>query len=94
MEAYPAGIAAQLRPMIVQFRTERLGNGVVQRAVVAALADGLPRSVREVANSVQEQLDRAVSIHSVNWCLSTGSRKEPFRFERVGRGAYRLKAPS
>jgi hypothetical protein len=88
LEAYPAGIPAQPRVVIVQSRTKRLGNGVVQRAVAAALADGQPRSVREVADSVQEQLDRAVSIHSVNWCLSTGTLATLPAFQRVAPGRY------
>jgi hypothetical protein len=69
----------------------RLGNAVVMRAVLAVLRDGRSRSVRDVSAAVEKSLGRQVSIHSINWCLSTGSRKDPLRFERVARGVYRLR---
>jgi hypothetical protein len=69
----------------------RAGNAFVLRAVVAVLRDGQPRSVREVRAAIEQALGEPVSIHSVNWCLSTGSRKHPLRFERVARGVYRIR---
>jgi hypothetical protein len=89
--AFPEGVPERALTTSVSVAAKRVGNAVVLRAVLAALRDGEPRSVREVGAVVEKLLGRTVSIHSVNWCLSTGSRKEPLRFEGVARGVYRLR---
>jgi len=63
LDAYPASIPGVERRIIAHPSTERLGNGIVQRAVIAVLVDGRPGSVRKVAAAVQELLDRPISIH-------------------------------
>jgi hypothetical protein len=89
LDAYPAGISAQARPMIAQSRTRRLGNGVIQRALVKALtAAGRPMGVAEAQMAVEALLDHNVSRDSVNSCLSTGARGLPPSFQRVGPGRY------
>ena len=57
-------------------KPRRLGNGVVQRAVLAIMQDGGSRFVREVHVAVEKRLCQSVSVHSVNWCLSAGAKKE------------------
>lgn len=70
----------------------RLGNGVVQAAVVKVLAAAdRPMRMAEVRTAVDALLGRPVSKDSINWCLSTGARGKEPRFERVGRGCYRLR---
>jgi hypothetical protein len=71
--------------------TKRLGNGVVQRALVTALAvsDG-PMGVCEAQAAVEALLGHCVSRDSVNSCLSTGARGVRPRFERVAPGRYQL----
>jgi hypothetical protein len=71
--------------------TKRLGNGVVQRALMKALAasDG-SMGVREARAGVETLLGRSVSRDSVNSCLSTGARGVRPGFERVSSGRYRL----
>jgi hypothetical protein len=73
---------------------KRLGNGVIQRAVITALeeADGA-MDVGEAHAAVEVLLRRTVSRDSVISCLSTGARAARCRFERVARGRYQL-APS
>ncbi len=70
----------------------RLGNGVVQRAVVKALASAqCPLTVLEVQAAVVELLGHPVSKGSINYCLSTGVLGHKPRFERVARGCYRVR---
>jgi hypothetical protein len=72
--------------------TGRLGNGVVQRAVVKVLASAQrPLTVLEVRAAVVDLLGRPVSKGSINCCLSTGALGDEPRFERVARGRYRLR---
>ena len=69
----------------------RLGNGVVQRAVVKVLASAQrPLTVLEVQAAVVDLLGHPVSKGSINYCLSTGTLGDEPRFERVSRGCYRL----
>jgi hypothetical protein len=89
LEAVPAG-PAQPRPLIVRPRATRLGNGVVQRAIVNILADGQPMRLRDIRAAAESLLGERVSIESVSWCLRTGSRKHSPRFRRVARGYYQL----
>lgn len=67
LEISPREVSSQ--SLIERTEPTRLGNGVVLRAVLTILADGRPRSVREVRSAVEKHLGRPVSIHSVNWCL-------------------------
>ncbi len=70
----------------------KLGNGVVQAAVVKVLAAaGRPMRLSEVRTAVDVLLGRPVSKDSINWCLATGARAKEPRFERVGRGCYQLR---
>jgi hypothetical protein len=72
-------------------KTERLGNGVVQRAVIRVLA-GADRalSVADLQGGVEERLERPVSKDSVRSCLSSGARGADPSFERTAPGCYRL----
>jgi hypothetical protein len=74
----------------------RLGNGVVQRAVVKALvAADQPMRLAEVHLAVEGLgHTHTVSKDSINWCLSTGARGKEPRFERVARGCYWLMRPT
>jgi hypothetical protein len=71
--------------------TSRLGNGVVQRAVVKVLAsaDGPMRGV-DIHLAVEHLLGHPVSKNSVSWCLAAGARTCTRRFMRRGRGRYCL----
>jgi hypothetical protein len=72
----------------------KLGNGVVQAAVVKALARAdHPMRLAEVRTAVDALLGHPVSKDSINWCLSTGVRGKEPRFERVACGSYRLRRP-
>ncbi len=74
-----------------QLETGRLGNGVVQRAVVKVLAAAQrPMRVLEVHGAVEGLLGHPVSKDSVSWCLAAGVRGMAPRFERVARGRYVL----
>ena len=72
-------------------KAKRLGNGVVQRALIKALAvAGRPMGVCEAQTAVEALLGHGVSRDSVNSCLSTGARGARPRFRRVASGRYRL----
>lgn len=92
--AFPEGVPERDHRTVGGVAAKRVGNGVVLRAVLAALRDGEPKSVREVRAVIEKRLGRSVSTHSVSWCLTMGSRKEPLRFQRVARGVYRLRSPT
>jgi hypothetical protein len=72
--------------------TGRLGNGVVQRAVVRVLAatDAVMRGA-DIHRAVERLLEHPVSKDSVSWCLASGVRGKEPRFERVAYGRYRLR---
>ncbi|HME03528.1 MAG TPA: hypothetical protein VKG38_10920 [Solirubrobacteraceae bacterium] len=94
LDAFPGGIAEQSRRSQLASeasRTVRLGNGVVQRAVIKASveADG-PMDVGEAHSMVERLLGHPVSRDSVNSCLSTGARGALPNFQRVEPGRYRL----
>ncbi len=75
-----------------QLDVGRLGNGVVQRAVVKALALAQrPLTVLETQAAVVDLFGHSVSKGSINCCLSTGALGDEPRFERVARGCYRLR---
>lgn len=73
--------------------TGRLGNGVVQRAVVKVLtaANG-PTRAGDIHLAVERLLGRAVSKESVSCALRRGIRGAEPRLERVAVGYYRLRA--
>src|SRR5580693_3672453 len=64
-----------------QLDAGRLGNGVVQRAVVKALASAQrPLTVLETQAAVVALLGHPVSKGSINCCLSTGALRDEPRF--------------
>jgi hypothetical protein len=74
-----------------QVATGRLGNGVVQRAVVKVLtATGGPMRGADIHLAVERLLGHPVSKHSVSWCLAAGVRAKEPRFKRISYGCYRL----
>lgn len=76
-----------------QAATGRLGNGVVQRAVVKVLAAAdRPMCLADIHPAVESFIGCAVSTNSVSWCLAAGTRAKKPRFERPARGYYRLSA--
>lgn len=92
-------VAAVVRPgpselresVVVEPASGRLGNGVVQRAVVKVLvAARRPMRAPEVHAVVEDLLGRPVSKDSISWCLAAGARGKEQRFDRVARGCYRL----
>lgn len=72
----------------------RLGKGVIQLAVVKALAaPGHPMGVREAQTAVEALLGHSVSRDSVNSCPSTGARaREPY-LRHIARDRYELARP-
>src|ERR1035441_7420918 len=92
LDAFPGGIPEQIDRRVLEApRTGRLGNGVVQRAVIKALVEaGRPMDVGEAQTAVEQLLGYPVSRDSVGSCLSTGARAARLGFERVARGRYRL----
>jgi hypothetical protein len=67
--------------------TKRLGNGVVKRAVVGALAADRVLTMAEVQSAVAERLGGLVSKDSARSCLSSGARGSRPSFERTARAA-------
>ena len=83
-------IEAIVRPE-VPVAAGRLGNGVVQRAVVKVLAAAdQPMRLRDIYSAVEDLLGRTVSKESVSWCLRTSRTGQGPGFERVAYGYYRL----
>jgi hypothetical protein len=79
------------RPAAAVLGAKRLGNGVVQRAAIGALAAAdRVLTVAEVQVAVEERLGMAVSRDSVRSCLSSGVRSPHPAFERAAPGCYRL----
>jgi hypothetical protein len=71
---------------------DRLGNSVVQRAIVKVLAAANePMRRADIRLAVERLLGRPVSINSVGSCLETGVRAKQPRFERVRYGLYQLR---
>jgi hypothetical protein len=72
---------------------KRLGNGVVQQAIVKVLAaTAEPMRLAAIRQAVEVRLGHNVSNASVTWNLHTGSRGSHPRFERVSYGTYRLRS--
>jgi hypothetical protein len=90
--------AAAVRPgprepqaSVVEPASRRLGNGVVQRAVVKVLAVARrPMCGREVRLAVEDLLGHPVSENSISWCLAAGARRREPLFAKVTRGRYVL----
>lgn len=84
-------ITSPERPESCPSTTGRLGNGVVQRAVVKVLTatDAAMRGA-EIHRAVEDLLGHPVSKDSVSWCLAAGVKGTMPRFERVAYGCYRL----
>jgi hypothetical protein len=81
----------QSAPNAAASEGKRLGNGVVQRAVIRALVEAdRAMDVGEAHLAVEALLGRSVSRDSVSSCLSTGARAVRLLFERVARGRYQL----
>jgi hypothetical protein len=79
----------------VPVAAQRLGNGVVQRAVIKTLgAVTVPMRASAIHAAVEARLGHVVSKESVSWCLRTGCGGDEPRFERVSYGCYRLVRPS
>jgi len=75
--------------------TRRLGNGVVQRAVVKVLeVSDTPMRLADICAAVEARLGQSVSKESVSWCLRTGCGGDAPRFERVSYGCYQLVCPT
>lgn len=84
--------AGSQRPIAVEPASPRLGNGVVQRAVVKVLAAAsVPMRCAEVQQAVERLLGRPVSKNSVSWSLAADARSKEPRFERTIRGSYQLR---
>jgi hypothetical protein len=94
LEAFAGGIPRRIGPEGVPLGAKRLGNGVVQRALVEVFLEaGRPMGVGEAHLALEVLLGRSVSRDSVNSCLSTGARAARHRFERVAPGRYQLVRP-
>jgi hypothetical protein len=77
--------------VVMEPASRRLGNGVVQRAVVKVLvAAEWPMRAPEVRAAVEDLPGHPVSKDSISWCLAAGARGKEQQFERVARGCYRL----
>jgi hypothetical protein len=87
--------AALQGPIAVELALRRLGNGVVQRAVVKVLVVALrPMRGLEVQIAVEDLLGHPVSEHSISSCLASGVRRKEPLFARVTRGRYVLASRS
>ena len=67
-------------------------NGAIQAAVIKVLAAASPEPMHAagVHAAVERLLNVPVSRDTINSCLSTGACGAEARFERLGRGRYRL----
>jgi len=82
------------RPAAAVVGAKRLGNGVVQRAVIGALvAARRVLTVVEVQGAAEERLGMEVPRGSVRSCLSSGARGPHPVFERTDPGCYRPTRP-
>jgi hypothetical protein len=70
----------------------RLGNGVIQRAVVNVLStNDRPMRGADIHRAVEHMLGYPVSKNSVSWCLAACVRGQNPRLEGLSYGVYRLK---
>jgi hypothetical protein len=73
-------------------RARRLGNGVLQRAVVGVLTEARePMHLAAIHTAVEHLIGQRVSRESVSWCLRMDVKGERRHFERVSYGVYRLR---
>jgi hypothetical protein len=80
------------RPIAVEPASRRLGNGVVQRAVVKVLAAASgPMRGADMHQAVERLLWRPVSKNSVSWSLAADARSKEPRFECTTKGHYQLR---
>lgn len=73
-------------------RFQRRRSGTVRDAIIAVLAEherGL--RVRDIAAAVAARLGESVSPSTVKSCLWREAQSDSGRFERSGRGCYRLR---
>jgi hypothetical protein len=95
LEWAPEGTSTRRRrPIAAVPKTKRLGNCVVQRAVVQILAGAdCVLSVADVHAAVEARLGQRVSEDSVRSCLSAGARGAEPRFRRIAPGRNGLARP-
>jgi hypothetical protein len=90
LDAFPGGIPEQIgqyRPVPDAPRPLRLGNGVVQRAVIKAFVEAdHAMDVGDAHAAVEELVGHPVSRDSVTSRLSSGARGADPRFERTAPG--------
>jgi hypothetical protein len=90
-EALPDEPLEPIERSVPEPETGRLGNGVVQRAIVKVLAAATgPSHVADIHLAVERLLGRTVSKESVSCALLKGIRGAEPRFERISVGCYRL----
>jgi hypothetical protein len=90
-EAFPDGPPAPRKPVEPTRSSNRLGNGVVQRAVIKALAAaGEPMKVADIRAAAEQRIGQPVQNKSILWTLHMGVKGDRPRFERVSYGVYRL----
>jgi len=78
-------------PIAGLLETKRLGNGVVQRAVVRGFAvGGRTMDISEAQRAAEAVLGGAVPPDTGNNFVSTRAPGPAPRFERVAHGRYRL----
>lgn len=81
--------------VVVEPVSRRLGNGVVQRAVVKVLTVvRRPMCGQEVRLAVEDLLGHPVSENSISSCLAYGARRREPLFAKVARGWYVLASRS
>jgi hypothetical protein len=77
--------------VVVGLASRRLGNGVVQRAVVKVLVVARrPMCGQQVRLAVEDLLGHPVSENSISSCLAYGLRRREPLFAKVTRGRYVL----
>jgi hypothetical protein len=70
----------------------QLRSGAIQAAVIKVLADSPePMQAIQIHAAVERLLSMPVSKDTVKSCLSEGARGADVRFERLGRGRYKLR---
>jgi hypothetical protein len=85
------GARKRRESVVVEPASGRLGNGVVQRAVVKVLATAQrPMCGQEVRRGVEALLGHPVSENSISSCLAYGVRRREPLFVRATRARYVL----
>lgn len=85
------GARKRRESVVVEPASGRLGNGVVQRAVVKVLATAQrPMCGQEVRRGVEALLGHPVSENSISSCLAYGVRRREPLFVRATRTRYVL----